>query len=140
MQEIRKNLSFDFNISKKNLQINDDSISNILSDSFDDSIFSKFTKMNVVHRHYTIKYNNPNKLRLPSIKKEEQISKKETNDDLIILLKDESIIDKKNVNANLNFIIKKMKHIQDFQRKFAQMMMAYVQVNMENLFLKQKNV
>ena len=95
MQEIRKNLSFDLNISKKNLEINDDSISNILSDSFDDSIFSKFTKMNVVHRHYTIKYNNPNKLRLPSIKKEEQISKKETNDDLTILLKDENIIDKK---------------------------------------------
>ena len=39
MQEIRKNLSFDLNISKKNLEINDDSISNILSDSFDDSIF-----------------------------------------------------------------------------------------------------
>ena len=51
--------------------------------------------MNVVHRHYTIKYNNPNKLRLPSIKKDEQISKKETNDDLTILLKDENIIDKK---------------------------------------------
>ena len=101
LQVIRNKLAFDVNISNKTSEKNDDeSTSNPLNNSFDCNIFDKFAKINVVHRHYTIKNQNIlSKLRLSFNKKDEEINRVQTNKDLSNLNKDERGKDKNNENT-----------------------------------------
>ena len=102
LQVIRNKLAFDVNISNRTSEKNvDESSSNPLNNSFDCNIFDKFAKINVVHRHYTIKNQNfLNKLRLSFNKKDEEINRVQTNKDLSNCINnDEKGKDKKDENT-----------------------------------------
>ena len=102
LQFIRNKLAFDVSISNKTSEKNDDEISsNPLNNSFDCNIFDKFAKIDVVHRHYTIKNQNfLNKLRLSYNHKDEEINRVQTNKVLSNL--DKSEIEKNNKNEIVN--------------------------------------
>ena len=83
LQENRKNLSLDinYNMSKSVCDENDDD--NPLNNSLDENILEKFEKINIEQRHYSIKNKNiENKLRLSSIKNENEINTNKTKDNL----------------------------------------------------------
>ena len=83
IQELRKNLNLDIDYKPKNSINNEDNSDNPLNNSYDNITPDKFEKINVVHRHYTIRKKNPeNKLRLSNAKNDETIIRNQTNNDI----------------------------------------------------------
>ena len=101
LQGIRKYLSLEFDLSPKNIDNEENSDNNQLNRSFDNKILENFEKINIVKRHYTINnknLENKNKLRLTSIKNDEEmgINKNKNN------LDNEKLNRKENNEKNQN--------------------------------------